>query len=158
MAKNEVNEMYLTTLSIEQCREIHAAALEILDRTGVCVQCREAIDILKKAGCKVDGDVVRIPASLVEWALKTVPNEFDLYDQNGSNAKAVGGRRGLFGPGSDCINILDHRTGQRRDPICSDQIELIKLCDNLENIDFLMSMVIPTDVQREIADRVQMAK
>ena len=44
-----------------------------------------------------------------------------------------------FGPGSDCPNILDHRTGERRPGTLQDIVEGIRLCDALPNIDFIMS-------------------
>jgi trimethylamine--corrinoid protein Co-methyltransferase len=152
----EVKEMFLTTLSQRQCMKIHEAALFILERTGVIFQCQEAIDILRKGGAKVDGERIFIPPPLVEWALKTVPKEFTMYDQEGNSKFIVGGRHCLFGPGSDCLNLLDHRTGERRSPVTRDLMELVTLCDFLPNIDFLMSMVIPTDFPRSVADRIQM--
>ncbi len=154
--EEEVKEMFLTTLSQQQCMKIHEAALSILERTGVVFQCQEAIDILRKGGAKVDGERVFVPASMVEKALKTVPKKFTLYDQEGNPKFVVGGRHCLFGTGSDCLNILDHRTGEHRAPVTQDLIELVTLCDFLPNIDFLMSMVIPTDYPRSVADRIQM--
>ncbi|MEM2145276.1 MAG: trimethylamine methyltransferase family protein [Candidatus Jordarchaeaceae archaeon] len=152
----EVKEIYLTTLSQKQCIKIHEAALSILERTGVVFQCQEAIDILKKSGAKVDGEKVFISSSMVERALETVPNEFTLYNQEGKPVSIVGGRHTLFGPGSDCLNILDHRDSKRRDPTIQDLIELVTLCEFLPNINFLMSMVIPGDFPRDLADRIQM--
>ncbi|MGQ9646562.1 MAG: trimethylamine methyltransferase family protein [Thermodesulfobacteriota bacterium] len=154
--ETEVKEMFLTTLSQQQCVKIHEAALSILERTGVVFQCQEALDILRKGGAKVDGERVFVPPSMVEKALKTVPKEFTLYDQEGKPKFVVGGRTSLFGTGSDCLNILDHRTGEHRAPVTQDLIELVTLCDFLPNIDFLMSMVIPIDCPRSVADRIQM--
>jgi len=151
-------EMVLESLTRPQCERIHEAALQVLQRTGVVFQCEEARALLKKGGARVDGEKVFVPESLVEWALETVPKSFVLHDQEGVPRLEVGGRNTYFGPGSDCLNLMDHRTGQRRDPRLCDLEELIKLCDSLSNIDFLMSMVIPRDVPREMADRVQMAR
>jgi trimethylamine--corrinoid protein Co-methyltransferase len=93
---------------------------------------------------------------MVDWALRTVPHQFTLYDQEGKSKFSVGGRHCLFGTGSDCLNILDHRTGEHRDPTVKDLTELVTLCDFLPNIDFLMSMIIPADFPRSVADRIQM--
>ena len=61
-------------LSDAQVRRIHHASLEILDRTGVCLFHQEALDLLAKAGVHAtDGNRVRIPPSLVEWALSVAP-------------------------------------------------------------------------------------
>ncbi|MGQ9517062.1 MAG: trimethylamine methyltransferase family protein, partial [Anaerolineae bacterium] len=70
--------MYLTPqfrkLSDDQLEQIHNASLEILDRTGVCLYEEAALELLKKAGVKVeDGNRVRIPPGLVEWALSIAP-------------------------------------------------------------------------------------
>jgi hypothetical protein len=51
-------------LTDEQCRLIHCASLEILERTGVLLYYQPAIDLLKKAGCIVEENRVRIPAHL----------------------------------------------------------------------------------------------
>jgi trimethylamine---corrinoid protein Co-methyltransferase len=152
----EVKEMFLTTLSETQCQKIHEAALSILERTGVLFQCQEALQILRKGGARVDGERVYISAPMVERALNTVPHQFTLYDQEGTATSLVGGRDCLFGTGSDCLNLLDHRTGEHRDPLIKDLIELITLCDFLPGIDFLMSMIIPADFPRSMADRIQM--
>jgi trimethylamine--corrinoid protein Co-methyltransferase len=66
------------------------------------------------------------------------------------------GHRSFFGPGSDCLNITDHRTDERRDPVLQDVVEGMILADGLPNIDFVMSMVLPVDVPQMVADRYQM--
>jgi len=41
-------------LTGDQCRRIHEASLEVLDRVGVRLELEEAIALLKKAGARVD--------------------------------------------------------------------------------------------------------
>jgi len=143
-------------LSDEQCRKMHEACLEILEH-GVRLELQEAVDLLKKAGAKVlDDNVVRIPPKLVDRALSTVPRHVTLYDRNGDSAMKVEGHRCFYGPGSDCLHIIDHRDGKRRDPVIQDVIEGTVLCDHLTHIDFVMSMVLPKDVNQTTADRYQM--
>jgi trimethylamine--corrinoid protein Co-methyltransferase len=144
-------------LSDDECRRMHEASLEILERIGVRLDLEEAVVMLKKAGASVfDGNVVRVPSYLVEKALKTAPKQVTLYDRQGNLAMPVGGYRCFFGPGSDCLSIIDHRTGERRNPVLKDLEEGVRLCDSLENIDFVMSMVLPADVDKTLADRYQM--
>jgi trimethylamine--corrinoid protein Co-methyltransferase len=54
------------------------------------------------------------------------------------------------------MNIIDHRTGERRKPTLTDVIEGTTVCDALPNIDFVMSMVLPGDVDQATADVYQM--
>jgi trimethylamine--corrinoid protein Co-methyltransferase len=147
----------INRFSKEKCEKIHAASLEILDRIGVRLHLEEAVQLLVKAGAKVsENNLVRIPSQLVEKSLKTAPNKIVLYDRHGEPALKLGNHNCYYGPGSDCMNIIDHRSEKRRDPELKDVIDGVRLCDFLENIDFIMSMVIPSDVDQKTADRYQM--
>ncbi len=144
-------------LSEDQLERIHNASLEILDRTGVCLYEQEALDLLQKAGVKgFEGNRVRIPPGLVEWALSIVPRRVVLCDRNGRRVMPLERNNVFYGPGSDCPNILDHRTGVRRRGTLQDIVDGIRLCDALPNLDFLMSICIASDQDQETADRHQM--
>jgi len=144
-------------LSEDQLERIHNASLEILDRTGVCLYEQEALDLLLKAGVKgFEGNRVRIPPGLVEWALSIVPRRVVLCDRNGRRVMPLERNNVFYGPGSDCPNILDHRTGVRRRGTLQDIVDGIRLCDALPNLDFLMSICIASDQDQETADRHQM--
>jgi trimethylamine--corrinoid protein Co-methyltransferase len=146
-----------SSLSKEQCQRIHWASLEILERTGVRLYYQEAIDLVRKGGADVsDGNLVRIPSGMVEKAFTTVPKRVVLCDRYGNRVMPIEGYRCYYGPGSDTLNLIDHRTGERRKPVLDDIREGMVLCDALPNIDFVMSMVIPSDVDQTLADRHQM--
>jgi trimethylamine--corrinoid protein Co-methyltransferase len=152
--KNKKNRY--TRLTDSQAEKIHATSLEILESIGVRLYLPEAIDLLKKAGAKVsDGNLVHVPPKLVENALSTVPKEVTLYDRHGNPVMPLSGDNCFFGPGSDCLNIIDHRTGERRKPNLQDVVEGVRLCDALPNIDFIMSLLLPTDVDQTLADTYQ---
>lgn len=144
-------------LSEQECRRMHEASLEILESIGVRLDLEDAVNMLKKAGARVkDGNVVLVPSALVEKALATAPKQVTLYDRQGNPAMPVGGYKCFYGPGSDCLNIIDHRTHARRSPVMRDVEDGVRLCDSLENIDFVMSMMLPSDVDKTLADRFQM--
>ena len=132
-----------------QCETIHFASLEILRRTGVRVHNAEALELLRQAGALVtDGALVQIPANLVEWAVRQAPGRVVLCRRGGSEpALQLEGRQVYFGPGSDCPNYLDPRTGQHRPYRVADLIESIRLVDSLAEMDFCMSMGIPSDLR-----------
>ena len=145
-------------LSDDQLERLHNASLEILDRTGVCVYDQQALDLFKKANVKiVEENRVHIPPGLVKWALSIAPRRVMLCDQHGRRVMPLEGNNVFFGPGSDCPNILDHRTGERRTGTLKDIVEGVRICDALPNIDFLMSLFIASDIEdQRIADRHQM--
>ena len=123
-------------LSDEQCKTLHSASLEILERTGARLHHQPAVELLRRAGASVtEGNRVRIPAKMVEAALETAPDEVVLHNRNGEPALRVGGYRTFYGTGSDCLNILDHRSGNRRRAVLNDVVEGVTLCDALQNIE-----------------------
>jgi trimethylamine--corrinoid protein Co-methyltransferase len=137
---------------------LEGAALAILERTGVDVPVREALDLYREAGAAVDGSRVRIPERLVARALERAPKEITLHDRAGRPAIRLAGRNHYFGTGSDCLNVLDHRTGDRRRATLADLLEGLALADALPNIAFVMSMFLPTDIDQTLADRRQAAE
>ncbi len=144
-------------LTEEQCQKVHASSCEILERVGVRLDLEDARNLLKKAGARIkDNGMVCLSSDLVHKALKTAPKQVVLFDRNGTPVMPVKDRLCYYGPGSDCLNIIDHRDGNRRKAVLEDTIEGIVLCDALKDIDFVMSMVLPSDVDTTIADRYQM--
>jgi trimethylamine--corrinoid protein Co-methyltransferase len=142
-------------LSDDECARLHEASLSILAKTGVRLLEPRAVELLRRAGARVDGDRVWITSHLVERALGTVPREVTLHDRTGEARMALRGTNTYFGPGSDCLNIIDHRTNERRRAVLQDVVDGITTCDALENISFAMSMFFPSDVPQEFADRYQ---
>lgn len=143
-------------LGEQECEKIHLASLEILQRVGVDVHDDKAREVLVKGGARADGLRVRMPEFMVARALAMAPKRITLYDRTGKVAMRAGQYHTYYGGGSDCLNILDHRTGLRRRPLLSDVKEASRLMDALPEIDFVMSAFLPEDVDQRIYDRYQM--
>lgn len=143
-------------MGAQECEKIHLASLEILQRVGIDVHDEKARQVLVKGGARADGLRVRIPEYMVTRALATVPKSITLYKRNGKVAMRAGKYNTYYGGGSDCLNILDHRTGHRRKPVLKDMQEAVRLMDALPEIDFVMSAFLPEDVDQRIYDRYQM--
>jgi trimethylamine--corrinoid protein Co-methyltransferase len=149
----------LQLLGSDQCDAIHYATLEILRRTGVRVFHHQALELLRQSDALVtDQNLVRFPCYLVEWALKQAPSRVGLC-QRGSDQVVVPleGRQVSFGTGSDCPNILDPRTGDRRSFTGPDLADVVRLVDALPEMSFCMSMGIPSGVATEEVFRHQFA-
>jgi trimethylamine--corrinoid protein Co-methyltransferase len=148
----------LDRLSPDACRRMHQASLAILERTGVVLHDPEAVERLRGAGASVGDDGrVRVPGSLVEWALGVAARSVTLHDRSGAPAITLDGNAAYFGPGSDCMSIVDHRTGEHRRATLQDVRDGITLVDALPNMAFAMSMFLPSDVPPQMTDREQMA-
>jgi trimethylamine--corrinoid protein Co-methyltransferase len=145
-------------LSLDELTLLHEASLEIMARTGMRFYEPEALDLFKTAGATVlDGNLVCIPPHLVEWALGTAPKNITIFDRAGRRAMSLGGYRSYFGVGSDCMHIYDPDTRERRKAVLSDVVNGVRLVDALPNLDFVMSMFLPSDVPQESYERHQMA-
>jgi trimethylamine--corrinoid protein Co-methyltransferase len=122
--------------------------LEILRRTGVRIHHPEALHLLRQTDAVIKEDsLVFMPANLVEWALRQVPDRIVLCKRGGSEpALRLEEGEVHFGTGSDCQNYLDPKTGEER-PFTTKEIkDCIRLVDALPQIDFCMSMGEPSDV------------
>jgi len=141
-------------LSATQKQDIHLATLEVLRRTGVRVFNAEALELLERAGCTIsDGNLVRIPAHLIERAIQTAPPKITVYSRDGAPAMYLESTRVHYGTGSDLPNTIDLHTHQRRPSLKKDIANAAQVCDALPHIDFVMSMALPGDVPIETSDR-----
>ena len=73
----------IRVLSDQAIEKIHGATLEILASTGVAVRHEKARAMLHDAGASVDGERVRIPAALIEMAIRTAPDRVVLHNRLG---------------------------------------------------------------------------
>lgn len=146
-----------SVLSDSQKQDVHLAALEVLRRTGIRFFHDDALALLKKAGGFIsDGNLVKFPARLVEAALASAPGRVSMSDRDGNPFMHLEATRAYFGTGSDCLNLLDPRTGEHRAFVESDLPEAYRLCDALPNISFVMSVGLPSDVDTALTYDVQM--
>ncbi|MGI6686034.1 MAG: trimethylamine methyltransferase family protein [Bacillota bacterium] len=145
----------LTLLSKQQLVDVHEASLQVLDEVGVVIHHKGALKMLKKAGAAIDGDRVRLPRELIDWALAQAPSSITLYNRDKTPALHLEGFNNYFGTGSDCYYILDTNTGKRRRCNLKDVENAVRLCDALENISYIMSMCNPAEVPAAFSDIYQ---
>lgn len=139
-------------LSRDQCEEIHYATMEVLEDVGVLVHDQEALDLLKTGGAFVDGNRVRLPAALVEKALRSAPSRIVLCDRNGNRRLFLEGNNFYFGPGPTNTFTIDPYTGEKRKPTIADTRRAALVIDGLPNIDYQMDLGTPQDVPPTLAD------
>ena len=125
--------------------------------------------MLAEAGARLDGTRARIPAAMVDAALQSAPRRFVLKARGADGGGHGHARRGeagglelvdgrsYFGTGSDCVYVTDPDTGERRQTVTADVEGMAALADRLPNIDFVMSMGLPSDVPAQVGDLAQFA-
>ncbi len=100
-------------LSEEGVQAIHNGAMRILEEIGIEFLNPEAVEILGKAGCIVDGENVRMGRDMVMAQLKHVPASFTLTPRNPDRRIEIGGDRMVFGNVSSPPNCSDLDRGRR---------------------------------------------
>jgi len=144
----------LQLLSLDDIENIHNDSLTILEKVGVNVKNNEALHLLKDAGCEVDSNkkIARIPPHLVKNCLSKTQSLIRLYGRDGKHEQIVGRNNTIFNPGSSAVYFNDHETGEIRQPLSKDLVELVKLVDSLEYIHAQSTAMVPSEVPEEIGD------
>ena len=151
-----MNKARLTIWDEAACKRVHEATLEVLADTGIEVRYAPAVEIFAKAGAKVDGTRVRIPAKLVDDAIACAPRDCMIKPRGGDSAPLVlDAHHSYCGTGSDVLYICDPDTHERRRVRKADVEGMAALCEKLPNIDFVMSMGLPEDAPQAIDDLTQ---
>ncbi len=145
-------------LSDGQIERLFRATLECLNRTGVHVHNGEARDLLADAGAHVDGSRVRIPPSVIQDAIAANPRSFTLWGRTGEHSLQVVPDRVHFGPGPTCTYFVDPDTGDRRKTRRGDAALTARVCDALDNIDYVMSLGLIGDVTPTLAPVYEFAE
>jgi trimethylamine--corrinoid protein Co-methyltransferase len=144
----------LRFLTDEQIREIHFAALDVLQRVGCFFEHEGALKIFEEAGARIDHQnrIVRFPHSLIEQALRQTPDRIYLPARNPKCDIYAERDRVYFGPGTLSIKVIDLKTGACRLGTLQDAEDFPRLIDALECIHFYKGMIHPSDVNQKLAD------
>ena len=150
---NETNivQPRIAALSQAQIEQVHEYSLRILSTTGVRVD-SERVRQAFAGAAPVDGDRVRIPPELVEWAIKAAPSTVDVYDRLGNLAFCLGNDRMRFGIGVTTLYYQDPMTDEET-PFARKHMEsMVRLGDALPNFDVISTVGIIQDVPPEVSD------
>lgn len=145
-------------LSDRQIEKLYQATLECLWRTGVNVLNAEARDLLVGAGARVDGVRVRIPPHVIQDGIADSPRSFTLWGRDGRHHMQIVPDRVYFGPGPTCTCFVDPETGERRKARRGDPGLTARLCDGLDNIDYVMGLALIDDVPHRLAPVYEFAE
>ena len=139
----------LRVLSEEQINEIHNTALAILWDTGVQVKAPPALELLRKAGAGVDEDtmICRIPASVVEQALRQAPSSFTIYARNPTFNVEVSTEALHIEPMIGRLNCFDYDSGKTHRTTLQDVADLVRLADALPCYHLLHSGAIMPQIE-----------
>jgi trimethylamine--corrinoid protein Co-methyltransferase len=144
----------LQLLSAGDIKDIHDNSLGVLEKVGVKVKNNEVLLLLKSAGCEIESNkaIAHVPRSLVEKCLSKTAQVLRLYDRAGMHERTVGTNDTIFNPGSCAVYFADHKTGEIRQPLSKDLVDLVRLVDALGYIQAQSTAIVPSEVPSEISD------
>ncbi|MCW1919729.1 trimethylamine methyltransferase family protein [Rhodobacter sp. KR11] len=114
---------------------VHRATMRILRDIGIEFLNPEALEIMRKAGCKITGTNVRIDEDFVMEMLARAPETFTMTPRNPDRELIMGGKYMLFGNVSSPPNSWDLERGKRPGTMESFR-EFIKLTQYFNCIHF----------------------
>lgn len=138
----------LNVFSDDELHAIHDGTLEVLEKTGIKVESKEALDIFAAGGASVDfkTGVVKLPAYMVEDAIRSAPNSVLLAGRNPKHDIVLGGKRVHFINFGEGISIIDPYTKQHRKTTKQDVADIARFCDAMDEMDAVLRPVAPQDV------------
>ena len=138
-------------LDDEEVELIHESALELLDEVGVKVDSEEFLEILDENGASVDYEekLAKLPPKTVRDFLDITPSSVTLYGRREDYDLCLEDRKVYYGTGGAAVKILDLDSDDVRPPTLEDQARLATIVQNLENVHFYQTPVVPTDVPEE---------
>lgn len=144
----------LELLSEDLIKKILDEALILLEKHGVFVENRKALDLLKQNGAKIDkeGQRAYISPKIIHDSLSSAPSKIRILDRSGEKEFLIGEEEVHFNPGSAAISILDHNTSACRKPVTTDLVTFSRLTECLEYIHFQSTALVSRDVPEFIAD------
>jgi trimethylamine--corrinoid protein Co-methyltransferase len=128
----------LRVLRAEDIRRIHETTLEIVETIGVKFPLPRALDIWEAHGARVDRgtQVVKIPAALIESALRTAPPAYTLAARDPSQDLPLDGNHVYVGTDGCGFEVIDIATGLKRRSTIRDVADIARVADDLEEVAF----------------------
>ncbi|MCF7790684.1 MAG: trimethylamine methyltransferase family protein [Victivallales bacterium] len=134
--------------SEEGVKKIHRKVVEVLETIGVELQHEDARKLLISAGARPDGKRILFPEKLLESSLENNISSFTVYDKNGNPKMELdpASRKTYFGPGGDALYQIDLDNDIQRPSKLQDVTENIKILEEMDHFDFLMSTALPAEI------------
>jgi trimethylamine---corrinoid protein Co-methyltransferase len=141
----------MSILSRSDIEQVHDFSVRILAEVGVKIDSPSVLDMMEKAGCKVDmkKQIVRLEEGAVKRALKTAPKSIKIASRGGTDITIPDDGIQMISPDGQPPAIWDIAIRKKRASTLKDLIDLSILCDALPEINYVWPPVIATDMPPE---------
>ncbi len=149
----------LNSLSEEEVGRTHEASLRILKETGVKILSEKVRRLLAENGAEVNGDIVKIPRSLIEESIRKAPKEMTLCAREPTCDLKIPTSefRLLSTTGFSPFITTNLETGERRKSVSSDVKDFAVVADYLDTVDFFWPSVLPGEISPPLQELYSLA-
>lgn len=137
---------YGNKLTDNELYAIHAATLDVMSQVGIKVESQKAKDLFISAGAVVEGDLVKIPAHIVEESIRTAPSVILLAGRNPKNDYTIEQKKVAFINFGEGVNVIDPYTKEYRRSTKLDLERNTKVADSITVLPVAYRSVASQDV------------
>ncbi len=133
----------------DEVQKIHEATMHVMETVGVDFGYAPAVDMFKKAGCRLEGERVFLSPKMVMDQVAKAPSEYILQARNPEKNVVIGGDHIAYIPcyGPPFVHDLDRG---RRESTLEDYTNFVKLSYASRSIDITGGMMAePNDIPHE---------
>lgn len=135
-------------LSDAQVRQIHAAALDVLEQIGLANATPSCIEINTAKGAYLnEHGRLCFPRSLVEDTLAIAARRFPVFGQDPKHDLEPWGTKVYFGTAGAAVHMVDCKTREYRESVLQDLYDAARIVDQMEHIHFYQRPLVPRDMQ-----------
>ena len=113
-------------MSLEEVEKIDNASMAILEEVGVVFRDDIALEDWRRAGAKVEGDLVKFDRGMIRELISTIPAEITYHARNPEKNIDIGGLHSMFIPMTGAPYLRD-LNDERRNPTLDDLANFHKL-------------------------------
>ncbi len=145
----------MKVLSDEEVSRIHKSSLSILSKIGILLPSKEVRNLLGEAGAEGSGkESVRIPESLVEKAISSVPKrkEVILYGRDPRHDVVFEPHEPKLACMTMATSVIDLDSREKRPATNEDLAKLTRLAESLTHVQVNGGLITPQDVSGGVND------
>jgi trimethylamine---corrinoid protein Co-methyltransferase len=140
-------KLSMAVLSRADIEKVHAATLEIIEKTGVRFPSKKTLQIWEAHGAQVDHEaqVVRVRPEIIEAAIQQCPPTYTLAACDPQQDLPLDGNHVFVGTDGCGVQVLDLETNEVRRSRLQDVGEIARVADALEEVGFNWTAVSAQD-------------
>ena len=139
-------------LTPDQCQKICDAVFQVLEEVGCLMKNEKARRYMAEAGCKEEGELVKIPRKVLEEAIAKVPRTVTLYNRFGEPTFTLEPGATFMGPHLGCPNTVDLETRKQRPYVEADVANFAKLLEELPEMSWIAASGQISDADPKVCD------